>query len=208
MRARTIACLSGILMFGSLVGARAARVVTLDTSNITGSTGGTLVYDAGGTTTLAPTGSVTVVSGYQSGQYSYPSDTTSYAVIKSGNTATFTISGGTDYFGIAWGTVDSYNTITFSTADGKTTTFTGSQIANLLKKAGTTITLSSSDIYANFVSADSPITKAVLSTSSNSFEFDDVRIAATPLPAAISLFGLGLVGLGMTGWRKRRKPAN
>ena len=34
---------------------------------------------------------------------------------------------------------------------------------------------------------------------------DTVKISATPLPAALPLFAGGLGGLGLLGWRRKRK---
>jgi hypothetical protein len=37
--------------------------------------------------------------------------------------------------------------------------------------------------------------------------FDQIALAATPIPAALPLFGAGLAGLGFAGWRKKRQTA-
>jgi hypothetical protein len=53
------------------------------------------------------------------------------------------------------------------------------------------------------------ITSLVLSTDTNNFEVDNfaaIEPTATPLPAALPLFATGIGGLGLLGWRRKRKP--
>jgi hypothetical protein len=37
--------------------------------------------------------------------------------------------------------------------------------------------------------------------------FDDIRLSQTPLPSALPLFATGLAGLGLLGWRRKKKAA-
>ena len=53
---------------------------------------------------------------------------------------------------------------------------------------------------------------AVLTNSTGGFEVADVsagllttQIAQTPLPATLPLFATGFAGLGLLGWRRKRK---
>jgi hypothetical protein len=39
------------------------------------------------------------------------------------------------------------------------------------------------------------------------FAVDDLRIAVTPIPAALPLFATALAGLGFIGWRRKRASA-
>ena len=47
----------------------------------------------------------------------------------------------------------------------------------------------------------------VLGQSAFQAEFDNVRLDATPLPAALPLFATGLGMIGLVGWRRKRSRA-
>lgn len=119
-----------------------------------------------------------------------------YIGVPGGSSLTFTFAGPATYFGMLWGTVDDFNTATFYDGDTVVGTFSG---ADLLDPPDGV-----SAIYANFYAVDGTFTSVVLSSGGNSFEFDNVRVAATPLPAALGLFGLAVTGMGAFGLRRRR----
>jgi hypothetical protein len=116
--------------------------------------------------------------------------------IPGGGSLTFSFAAPTTYFGLLWGTVDDFNTITFY--DGATVvgSFTGS---DLLDPPDAT-----SAIYANFFANGGTFTSVTVTSSANSFEIDNVRVAATPLPAALGLFGSAIAAMGALGLRRRR----
>lgn len=116
--------------------------------------------------------------------------------ISGGNSLTFSFAGPATYFGLLWGTVDDYNSITFY--DGATVvgSFTGSDLLNPPD--------ATSAIYANFFANGGTFTSVTLTSSADSFEFDNVRVAATPLPAALGLFGSAIAAMGALGIRRRR----
>jgi hypothetical protein len=116
--------------------------------------------------------------------------------ISGGNALTFSFSAPATYFGLLWGTVDDFNTITFYDGADVVASFTGT---DLLDPPDAT-----SAIYANFFANDGTFTSVTLTSDSNSFEFDNVRVAATPLPAALGLFGSAIVGMGVMGLRRRK----
>lgn len=119
-----------------------------------------------------------------------------YIAIQGGTSLTFTFAGPATYFGLLWGTVDDFNTATFYDGDTVVGTFTGSDILNPPDGL--------SAVYANFFAVDGTFTSVVLTSGGNSFEFDNVRVAATPLPAALGLFGVAVAGMGVFGVRRRR----
>lgn len=117
--------------------------------------------------------------------------------ISGGNALTFTFDAPATYFGMLWGTVDDYNTATFYDGATEVASFTGSDLLNPPD--------ATSAIYANFFASGGTFTSVTLSSSADSFEFDNVRVAATPLPAALGLFGSAIVGMGALGLRRRRR---
>lgn len=127
-------------------------------------------------------------------------DTGTYAYVSAGESpVTLHLTGDMKYFGMLWGTVDSYNTIAFYTDDGATlvASFTGSDFID--PAGGTDV------VYANFWAAGGTFDTVVFTTTQEAFEFDNVRVAATPLPAALGLFGSAIVGMGALGLRRRRQ---
>lgn len=106
-----------------------------------------------------------------------------------------------NYFGLLWGSIDTYNTISFGIFDGGdvVASFTGPQVIN---PANGNQTAPSTNTYVNFF--DLPYFNVVILESSNyAFESDNHAFANLPEPAALGFLGLGLVGLAM-GRRRRR----
>lgn len=130
-------------------------------------------------------------------------DTGRYAFVTAGlSPVALNLTGDMQYFGLLWGTVDSYNTISFYDGATLVASYTGSDIA---AKAGVVDT-GSAVVYANFwADAGETFDRVVFESSQNSFEFDNVRVAPTPLPAALGLFGSAIAGMGALGLRRRRK---
>jgi hypothetical protein len=107
------------------------------------------------------------------------------------------------YFGLLWGSVDNYNTLSFYKNESFVGDLTGSDVFNSpVGDRGQNGT-----VYVNINSTDAFDT-VVATSSSFAFEFDNIAFnqeaVGVPAPAAIGLLGLGLVGLGMaTGGRRR-----
>ncbi|MFY9288215.1 MAG: VPLPA-CTERM sorting domain-containing protein [Alphaproteobacteria bacterium] len=95
-----------------------------------------------------------------------------------------------DNFGFTWGTIDHYNTLLLTDSRGVTYSVTGSDILALISGsiAGTT----QSDV--NFTTKMGTIITAAFLSTENSFEVGNFA-AHMPLPAALPLFGMGLLGL-------------
>jgi hypothetical protein len=71
-----------------------------------------------------------------------------------------------------------------------------------------TQTLNLTDTYQLFSLNFDGITSWTLTNQKNNVLIDDITLnagTATPLPAALPLFATGLGGLGLLGWRKKRK---
>lgn len=131
-----------------------------------------------------------------------PVDLTVYASAggKQGSSATLVLPGTHNVFGLLWGSVDTFNILTFKKADGTDIgTISGSDLI------GTQGAVEHGSYYVTFLS-DVPIGRVILTSSQYAFEFDNISFAdvtPSPEPLTLSLFGAGLAGLGLT--RRRRK---
>ncbi len=120
-----------------------------------------------------------------------------YIAVSGGTNLSLTYTGGPGYYlGFLWGTVDGFNSVTFFDGGQEIATFTG---FDLQEEPDHT-----SAIYANFYATGGTFTSVVFSSSENSFEFDNIRVATTPLPAGLGLFGAAIAGLGVLGFGRRR----
>jgi hypothetical protein len=136
-----------------------------------------------------------------------------YIAIYGGGTATLSLGTAANAFGLTWGSVDTYNTITFKNGNSVVATFTGSDVV----AASSDLTdftilpgngaggnwLYGGTVYAQIDTA-AYFNTVVLSSSSNSFEFSNGNVSPVPLPGGLSLFGAGLVGVGLIAWKRKK----
>ena len=172
------------------------------------------------------------VQGSQSGLYAAPflsnnngtlfgdptngQDTTTYLTsgAESGThqnaSATLTFPGQERYMGLLWGSVDSYNTLTFYLGNSLVASFTGTDVSNA---AGTGNCTGGNQgaigtCYVN-INLSSAFDSVVATSTSYAFEFDNVAFAANPLnvrePGEIGLFLLGLLLIGSGYWYQKRR---
>ena len=113
------------------------------------------------------------------------------------------------YFGFYWGSIDSYNTISFYTGNTLDATFTGCQIATV--PCGPPIN-TSTDQYANFTAIGGDITKIVMGTTKSAFEVDNFAVvvdttSVKPVPEASTwaMMIIGFVGVGLFAYRRKSK---
>ena len=112
-----------------------------------------------------------------------------------------------DTFGLWWGSVDTYNTISFKNGGIATgDSFTGSVVA---PPANGDQTVSATNLFVNFVGL-AKFDEVVFKSTNWAFEFDNVTVGNTapvPEPGTMMLLGLGLGGLAIFGKRRMNKEA-
>lgn len=218
--------LSAAFVLGGLVLAGTANADIMSAGSVGGAPSSGITrdnFDAGTASfSVIFAGGAGYVTGALSGQYAPPflsggngagfgspdqpdgADTTKYITTGTGS-VTFDFGSDQRYFGVLWGSIDGYNTISFYNDGSLVKAFTGTDIlAGANGDQGVNGTL-----YVNFNATDLTVfDQVVFTSSSNAFEFDDVAYGErvpvpSPEPITLSLFGAGLAGLGMA--RRRRK---
>jgi hypothetical protein len=151
-------------------------------------------FTASGTTPANPLVHGSLVNVYASPQ----NDTSTYLTTGLG-TITDTLAAGTDYFGVYWGSVDTYNTLTLKESNGQQVVING----DTLHAATGAIDNGTTSYYTNvFASPGVSFTSAVFASTNYAFEVDNVS-SATPEPASLALFAGGLLTIAGVIRRKR-----
>ncbi len=111
-----------------------------------------------------------------------------------------------NYFGLYWGSIDSYNTVEFFNGLSSVGSYTGTQVLTALGAvpSGDNRFDPATNRYVNFFSgAGENFNRIVLTSTTPAFESDNHAFRAVPTPALLP----GLVGIGVSFWRKRRQQA-
>jgi len=106
-------------------------------------------------------------------------DTTNYLSVGAGGTETISFTHDQNAFGLYWGSVDSFNTISFYHEGTLVASYTGANIAPLFP-TGNQGSFSSNG-YVEFAGLGQ-FDKAVLGSSSNAFEVDNISAGTVPAP--------------------------
>lgn len=125
-------------------------------------------------------------------------DSGAYLSAESGAPITLSFSKPQDFFGLLWGSIDTYNTLTFFDKGVAVETLTGSDIT--ANPDGFEGFGGSSFVGVSGLTFDT----VVASSTSPAFEFDFVSSSAVPEPAAwmMMFVGLGALGFMMRGSRR------
>jgi hypothetical protein len=146
-----------------------------------------------------------IVTGSVSGQYATPFGISDRYMTVGNGSASLALDRSYDYFGLYWGSIDTYNHLSFYLGDRLVDTFSGSDLPPLVADGNQTAW--SSNRYLNFFFTEGDLfDRVVVRSDGYAFESDNHAVAAVsvPEPGTLALLAAGLLGIGV-GRRRRSK---
>jgi len=177
-----------------------AGTTTIDFNTYTGGTHALPGALGGATFTATAGGGGNIVTGSVPGITAAPSlsNTSAYLAVPStsqpdawGTVAIGFAGAEYNYFGMFWGSIDTYNNIAFY--DGSTLLWTGSG-SSIADPANGCQTCAGTNRYVNFSFGSDRFDKVVLSSAGRAFESDNHAYGTVPAPGVLALLGIGLIG--------------
>ena len=109
-----------------------------------------------------------------------------------------------NYFGLYWGSIDTYNTLSFLLDGVLVDAFTGTEIAAYIPgTANGNQSADSSNRYFNFFFGSQSFDEVQLDSQGFAFETDNHAFATVPEPGTLALMALGITGLVLARRRKQ-----
>jgi hypothetical protein len=135
-------------------------------------------------------------------------DASNYMSILGGQYETLTFGGATKTsFGLYWGSIDAYNEVQFFSGNSATpfASYSGSTLGAVppVGSNGDQFNQStlSTNAYIKFTGLS--FDKVILSSSGNSFEFDNIHVGGVPEPSTWAMLILGFASVGFLAYRRR-----
>ena len=125
-----------------------------------------------------------------------------YLSVLGGGSATYLFGPLVTAFQFDWGSVDKYNTLTFMTSLGESIIVPGTTFVN--PSDGNQSSPATNGLFTATAAAGEFFTSVTFASSQNSFEVDNLAIAAVPEPGTWVLMFLGFGMIGATARYRRR----
>ncbi|MDR7088762.1 Npun_F0296 family exosortase-dependent surface protein [Cellvibrio fibrivorans] len=191
--------------------AQALPIVSLSNAgDVTSSVAGATTIDFNsGCGYASCSGDFALVTGNQSGKYAQPFGVNSqYLTVPNPapttQSAIFNLGTAADYFGIFWGSIDSYNFISFYLNNSLVASYSGSDIVGQFAN-GNQLGYSSNR-YINFDFGSESFDSVKLTSNGFAFESDNhafKKLVSVTEPTTALLFLLGLIGLALARRQER-----